>query len=57
MRSNEGYLFVPLAPPWRAPFLVAGALMIATQLLPVLIGGLLLIFGGSWLWAQQRTRR
>jgi hypothetical protein len=54
MRSNEGYLFVPLAPPWRALFLIAGALMITTQFLPVLIGGLLLIFGGGWLWAAQR---
>ena len=55
--ASEGYLFVPLAPPWRALFLAAGALMITTQFLPVLIGGLLLIFGGGWLWLAQRTQR
>ena len=34
--------------------LVAGGLLITTQLVPALIGGLLLLTGGAWLWAGQR---
>ena len=52
--ASEGYLFTALPALWRALFLIAGSLLITTQLLPVLIGGLLLLFGGAWLWAQER---
>jgi TRAP transporter 4TM/12TM fusion protein len=52
--ASEGYLFTVLSVPWRALFLVSGVLLITTQLLPALIGGFLLLFGGAWLWAQER---
>ena len=44
---------MPLPLPWRALFLTAGALLVTTQLLPALIGGLLLVFGAAWLWTQR----
>jgi TRAP transporter 4TM/12TM fusion protein len=52
--ASEGYLFAPLPPPWRVLFLVAGALLVTTRMLPALIGGLLLVFGAAWLWAAHR---
>jgi TRAP-type uncharacterized transport system fused permease subunit len=52
--GTEGYLFVPLPGPWRVFFGVAGTLMITTQILPVLLGFFLLLFGGGWLWAERR---
>jgi TRAP transporter 4TM/12TM fusion protein len=52
--ASEGYMFVPLPPYWRVLFGVAGALLITTQVLPAVIGGLLLFGGGAWLWAGQR---
>ena len=52
--ASEGYLFVPLSMPWRALMLLAGALLITTQIVPALLGGLLLLCGGGWLWAGQR---
>ena len=52
--ASEGYLFVALTMPWRALLLVAGGLLITTQLVPALIGGVLLLGGGGWLWAASR---
>jgi TRAP transporter 4TM/12TM fusion protein len=52
--ASEGYLFVVLTTPWRALMLLAGGLLITTQIVPALLGGLLLLCGGSWLWAGQR---
>jgi len=52
--ASEGYLFVALTIAWRALFLVAGGLLITTQVLPALLGGLLLLGGGGWLWARQK---
>ena len=52
--ASEGYLFVALSIPWRALMVLAGALLITTQIVPALLGGLLLLCGGGWLWAGQR---
>ncbi len=52
--ASEGYLFVALTLPWRVLMLVAGTLLITTQIVPALLGGLLLLCGGGWLWAGQR---
>jgi TRAP-type uncharacterized transport system fused permease subunit len=52
--ASEGYLLMPLPMPWRALFGVAGALLITTQALPALIGFLLLLFGGLWLWGERK---
>ncbi|HEY4983319.1 MAG TPA: hypothetical protein VII24_15590 [Pseudolabrys sp.] len=52
--ASEGYLFTALTIAWRALFLVAGVLLITTQTLPSLLGGLLLLFGAAWLWAGQK---
>lgn len=52
--ASEGYLFVALSIPWRALMVLAGALLITTQIAPALLGGLLLLCGGGWLWAGQR---
>ncbi len=49
--ASEGYLFVALSMPSRALMLLAGALLITTQIVPALLGGLLLLGGGGWLWA------
>jgi TRAP transporter 4TM/12TM fusion protein len=47
--ASEGYLFVPLSIFWRALFGIAGALLITTHAMPVLIGSALLIAGAVWL--------
>lgn len=52
--ASEGYLFRPLPMSWRLLFLVAGMLLITTQTLPSVLGGLLLLFGATWLWAEQK---
>jgi TRAP transporter 4TM/12TM fusion protein len=52
--GTEGYMFMPLAAPWRIFFGVAGTLLITTQKLPVLIGFFLLLFGGAWLWGERK---
>jgi TRAP transporter 4TM/12TM fusion protein len=52
--ASEGYLFVALSLPWRLLMLVAGLLLITTQLLPALIGGALLASGGLWLKTWRR---
>ena len=52
--ASEGYLFVALSMPWRALMLLAGGLLITTQIVPALLGGLLLLGSGGWLWAGQR---
>lgn len=52
--ASEGYLFVPLSIPWRALMLLAGGLLITTQIVPALLGGLLLLGSGGWLWVGQR---
>lgn len=52
--ASEGYLFRPLPVAWRLLFGVAGFLLITTQMLPALLGGLLLLLGGTWLWAEGR---
>jgi TRAP transporter 4TM/12TM fusion protein len=52
--ASEGYLFVALTMPWRTLMLLAGALLITTQIVPALLGGLLLLGGAAWLSAGQR---
>jgi TRAP transporter 4TM/12TM fusion protein len=55
--ANEGYLFVPLRTSWRALFLVAGVLLITTQIVPLLIGGTLLVAGAGRLFAARKQMR
>jgi TRAP transporter 4TM/12TM fusion protein len=54
--ASEGYLFRMLTLPWRLLMLAAGMLLITTQLVPALIGVVLLLGGGGWLWAGRKGR-
>ncbi len=54
--ATEGYLMVPLDPMRRLLFGVAGVLLITTQTVPILIGSVMLLGSGLWLWLERRRR-
>ncbi|MFN3658838.1 MAG: TRAP transporter permease [Pseudolabrys sp.] len=53
--AAEGYLFRPLPNAWRALFGAAGLLLITTQMIPALVGLVLLLAGGAWLWTGRKA--